>query len=117
MGYKRSNSGDLPLLRCDKSQLTSSRQVGVALTDSTGAVTAGKAIVGHVPWRTTPRLSPPTSVESLLTLQMLPVVLRLETRFARATRSALSLQPMLRGFALTVHSPRTASRTSLSWVM
>merc|ERR1711904_517555 len=46
--YKRSNSGDLPLLRCDKSQLTSSRQVGVALTDSTGAVTAGKAIVGHV---------------------------------------------------------------------
>merc|ERR1719160_167508 len=44
----RSNSGDLPLLRCDKSQLTSSRQVGVALTDSTGAVTAGKAIVGHV---------------------------------------------------------------------
>jgi hypothetical protein len=45
--YKRSNSGDLPLLRCDKSQLTSSRHVGVADSDDADT-TAGKAVVGHV---------------------------------------------------------------------
>merc|ERR1711959_447055 len=45
--YKRSNSGDLPLLRCDKSQLTSSRHVGVVDSDDADT-TAGKAVVGHV---------------------------------------------------------------------
>merc|ERR1712167_298004 len=46
--YKRSNSGDLPLLRCDKSQLTSSRQVGAVETGDDADTAAGKAIVGHV---------------------------------------------------------------------
>jgi hypothetical protein len=46
--YKRSNSGDLPLLRCDKSQLTSSRQVGVVEGGDDTDTAAGKAVVGHV---------------------------------------------------------------------
>merc|ERR1712216_47148 len=46
--YKRSNSGDLPLLRCDKSQLTSSRQLGAVETGDDADTAAGKAVVGHV---------------------------------------------------------------------
>merc|ERR1712139_705834 len=46
--YVRSNSGDLPLLRCDKSQLTSSRHVGAVAGGTADDASAGAAIVGHV---------------------------------------------------------------------
>merc|ERR1712072_1496595 len=46
--YVRSNGGDLPLLRCDKSQLTSSRHVGVVAGGTAADASAGAAVVGHV---------------------------------------------------------------------
>jgi hypothetical protein len=46
--YVRSNGGDLPLLRCDKSQLTSSRHVGVVAGGTADDASAGAAVVGHV---------------------------------------------------------------------
>merc|ERR1711881_269084 len=115
--YVRSNGGDLPLLRCDKSQLTSSRHVGDIAGGTAADTSAGAAIVGHVTMADNTKIVTTDISGATADATNLFVELLLASKFAWVIRSALSLQLMLRGSVWTAHLPRTASRISLSWAM